>query len=405
VSSQGLQIYNTDEANRPLQRFVRLSGLVGLVGLILAAAAGALVGFHQFFQSYLFSYMFWLELSLGPLAIAMLHYLVGGRWGMALRRPLEAASRNILLMAVLFIPLALGTQHLYPWARPDVVAQDAILQHRTLFLNLPFFLIRAGIYFLVWTLLAYGLTRWARRPAYYADPEKRSRLGRLGAFGTILFGLTMSFAAVDWMKSTDPHWYSSIYPLLIITGQFLGGMAFGIALSPALAARTRLGWFITRNIYRDLGALLLSAVLIWAYIAFSQYLIIWSANIPHEVTWYLDRSGGWTWVLLFLLAGQFILPFMFLISLWAKRSPRILVTLSLIILFMRLVDYFWNIKPSFSPGVVSLHWMDILAVLAIGGLWLAAFAWNLARTPLVLPVNLEDPVDVRRRVEHPQAGS
>lgn len=382
-----LQFYPTDNDRSPLDRLMRLSGMVGLAALVLLGAGGFLAGFRPFLQAYLFSYMFILELSLGALAVALLHYLVGGRWGAIIRRPLEAAARSIWILIPLFIPIVLGLQYLYPWAQPEVVAADAVLQHRTPYLNLPFFLARAVVYFVVWGLLVWRLTAWSSRPEYTADPEQLSRFQRWSAFGLIFLGLTMSFAAIDWLQSLDPHWYSSIYPLLIIIGQVLGGLALAIFLTPGLAERTELGRFITRNQYRDLGAFLLAFVLVWAYMAFSQFLIIWGANLPHEVTWYLDRSGGWTVVYLVVLVVQFALPFMVLMSLSAKRNKRILVWLSGLILLMRLVDYLWQVKPTFSPGVVTLHWMDLLAPVALVSLWLAFFAWNMKRTPLILPVN------------------
>jgi hypothetical protein len=396
-------LYSTDELNPRLDQLVRLAGVAGLVGLLLFIAAGFLAGFRQFFQSYLFAYIFWLELSMGSLGLVLLHYLMGGRWGIFIRRTAEAAARNIWLLAVLFIPVILGVRYIYPWAQPEVVAADAVLQHRAAYLNLPFFLVRSAIYFLVWIVLVMRLTRWSSTPEYTADPEMVSRLQRRSAFGLILFGLTMSFAAVDWIKSIDPHWYSSIYPLLIIVGQVLGGLALALVLTPAFSARTILAKFLTPGLYRDLGAILLSAVLVWAYIAFSQYIIIWGANLPHEVTWFLDRSQGWMFVILVVITVQFVLPFMVLLSLRAKRNPKILAGLSAVILMMRLLDNFWQVKPTFSPGIVSVHWMDLLAPLALGGLWLAAFAWNLKRTPLALPHEppLSEEEERRRRRGQP----
>jgi hypothetical protein len=385
MTDRGLKIFPAEEANPLLDRWLRLGAMIGGAALLLFVLGGFLAGWLPFFQAYLFSYMFILELSLGPLLIALVHYLVGGRWGAVIRRPVEAAARTIWLLIPLFIPIVLGLGYLFPWAQPDVVAADYVLQHRTPYLNLPFFLVRAGIYFIVWVFLTVRLTGWSQRPEYILNPEQVSRFQRYAAFGLILVGLTMSFAAVDWLQSLDPHWYSSIYPLLIIVGQLLGGLALALLFTPTLAARTPLQRHITKNTYRDLGAFLLAFVLVWAYIAFSQYLIIWGANLPHEVTWYLDRSGQWSIVLLVIIFVQFVLPFLVLLSLAAKRSRRVLVTLSALILLMRLVDYFWQVKPTFSPGIISVHWLDLVAPIALGGLWLAFFAWNLRRTPLTLP--------------------
>lgn len=384
---RALRSYPAEGLDPYLARILRSGVFAGLIALAVFIGGGLLAGFQQFFRSYLFAYMFWLELSLGSLAVVLLHYLVGGGWGLMIRRILEAAAKNIWLLALLFAPLALGVMHLYPWAQPEVVAGDPILQHRALYLNLPFFLARAVVYFAVWILLALRLTRWSYYPERSADPDFRSRLQRSSAFGLIAYGLTMSFAAIDWLMALDPHWYSTIYSVLIVVGQLLAGLTFAIGLTPFAARHTRLGEVINRGHYRDLGALLLSFVLIWAYIAFSQYIIIWWANLPHEVTWYLNRSeGGWLYPGLLVFVVQFILPFMVLLSLWAKSNPRVLSALAGVILLARLIDYFWHVAPAFHPARFSIHWMDFLAPLAIGGVWAAGFAWHLRRTPLLLPL-------------------
>ena len=386
MTLKGLHNYEVQQMNPLLARWLRLAALAGLAALVLFVAGGFLAGFRQFFQSYLFAYMFWLELTLGGLAVAMLHYLVGGEWGVMIRRVAETAAKNVGLMALLFIPVAIGVQYLYPWAQPAVVAADEILQQRQPYMNVPFFIVRAAVYFGVWLVLT-RLTRWAYRPEYTTSLEMRSRLQRQSALGMIALGLSMSFAAVDWLMSLDAHWFSTIYPMLIVVGQILAGLAFAIALTPFLARRTPLGKIINSGHYRDLGALLLSFVLVWAYIGFSQYLIIWWANLPHDVSWYLVRSGGgWEYVGLAIYGIQFVLPFLVLLSVWAKSNPRVLILLSATILFMRLVDYYWHVAPAFSPGAITIHWMDLLAPVALGGIWTAVFAWNLRRTPLILPV-------------------
>jgi hypothetical protein len=386
-ASKEFRLYPAEELNPRLERLYRYGLAVGLIGLVILLVGAILTGFDSFFQAYLFSYLFWLELSLGPLAVALLHYLVGGGWGLMIRRVLEAAARNVWLMAILFIPILIGVRYLYPWAQPEVVATDAILQHRTPYLNLPFFIIRAVIYFGVWIFLLLPLTRWSNRPETFTDIELRSRVQRRSALGLILFGLTMTFAAVDWLKSVDAHWYSSIYPLLVITAQMLAGLALGIALTPFLARRTPLGEFITRNHYRDLGAMLLAFVMGWAYIGYSQYLIIWGANLPHETPWYIIRSqGGWGGLGVLVFVGLFGLPFLALISLWVKRNPPLLASIAFGILFFRLLDTYWNVMPAFYPQGVTVPWMALVAPLALGGLWVGMFAWNLKRTPLALPV-------------------
>jgi hypothetical protein len=402
MSSPRLRAYPIEEGSPHLERFIRIGLIAGLILLALFVLSGLLLGFQQFFRSYLFAYLFILELTLGSLAVVMLHYLVGGDWGMVIRRPAEAGAKTIWLTGLLFIPLLFGLGYLFPWAQPEVVAADATLQFRQPYLNLPFFIIRAVIYFAVWLFLAWRLTKWAYRPDYYLDPEMRSSLQRRGAFGLILYSLAMSFASIDWIMALDPHWFSMIYPVLIIVSHLLTGLALAIGVTPFLANRTALGEFITRLNYRDLGAMLLSFVLVWAYIAFSQYIIIWGANIPHDVTWYLDRTGPWTVLIMIVIIIQFVLPFMLLLSLWAKRNPTVLTFMAFAIIAMRILDYYWHVMPTFSPGRLSLHWMDFLAPLAFIGLWIAAFAFHLRRTPLLLiekqPKDVQGPAEKRTSV-------
>lgn len=402
MTRKELRSYEMEEAPTWLDRLRSVGLAAGLVGTVVLVVGAFLTGFDRFMQSYLFSYLFWLELGLGSLAIVLLHYLVGGGWGIAIRRVLEAGAKTLWLLALLFVPLVIGLPYLYLWARPEVVAADPLLQHKSLYLNVPFFILRAGLYFAVWIFLAWRLTSWSRQSEYHLEVAPRRRFQRLSAFGLILYGVTVSFAAMDWIMSLEPHWYSSIYGMLIIVGQVLGGLAFGIALTPLLARYPPLADFMNPGLYRDLGAMLLAVVMIWAYIAFSQLLIIWSGNLPFEVTWYLHRSqGGWLWVGLLVFAIQFVLPFLLLLSLWAKRDARVLASLGTVILAMRLVDYFWHVMPSFFPAGFTLHWMDIIAPIAIGGLWVAAFSWHLQRTPLLLPVVTEPGEGIERRGEQP----
>jgi hypothetical protein len=214
------------------------------------------------------------------------------------------------------------------------------------------------------------------------DPERRRIFQRFSAFGLMAYVLTMTFASIDWIMSLQPNWFSTAYGLVIISGQFLVGLAFAIAILPIVVRYRPISWISSPDLFRDLGALLLSAVVFWAYIAFFQLLIIWTGNLPREVTWYLYRStGGWAWLSLIVVVAQFLLPFLVLISLRAKRSLRLISILSLGVILAHLVYYYWEVAPVFSPGQFSFHWLDLVAPLAIGALWLAAFFWYFSRTP------------------------
>ena len=371
------------DVSLPELNHIRLGSLAaGIVALMLIAAGAFLSGLSQLLQSYLYAYMFWLGITLGSLAITLLYLMMGGGWGLVIRRVSEAASKTLWLSALLFVPILLGMPYLYPWARPDVVASDPLLQHKSLYLNVPFAIARAVLYFAIWGYLVRGLSRWSQRASQEIDPGDRRRFQRFSAFGLILYFLSMTFASVDWVMSLQPDWLSTIYGMLIVTGQALSGLAFAILLLPVLVQKDQLAEVITPRHYRDLGALLLTSVMLWAYLAFSQYLIIWYGNLPHEVSWYLDRTtGGWEWIGLVILIFQFALPFTFLISLRAKRNPRILTGLAILIVLVRLGEWFWEVVPAFHPSDFTIHWLDLITPVAIGGLWLAAFLWHFERTP------------------------
>lgn len=387
-----LQVFPMDEMRSGLERLLRLALIAALVAGLVYLAGYFLVGPFLFFQTYLFAFMFCLEFSLGALVLFLLYLLVNGGWGMIIRRIVEAASRTVWVMALLFIPLLFGLVYLYPWSRPEVVAADYLLAHKTPYLNVPFFIIRAVIYFAIWITLAYKVGGWARSPEHTTNVQFRRRMQRSAAFGLIIAGVTISFASIDWMMSLQYDWYSSIYGLLILSGQLLGSLAFAMLLTPLLARYHPLSSVITHSHYRDLGAIMLSIVLFWAYIAYSQYVIIWAGNLPFEVTWYLNRSdGGWLWVGIFIVVVQFALPFLALLSSNTKRNPRVLMGVGSLVIGVRLVDYFWHVAPAFRPGMLYVHWMDLVAPVALGAIWLAAFSWHLKRTPLVLPPDLEVP--------------
>jgi hypothetical protein len=361
--------------------------ITGLAAAGLAIAGLFLSGPEQFFRSYLAAYLFWSALPLGALVITMLHTLVGGNWGYPIRQSLEGASQTLWLAALMFVPLAFGLPYLYPWAQPDLVAASPVLQHKSLYLNVPFFLLRSGLYFAFLILFSRLILRRAQDPRSLADPLLKRRLQQLSAVGLVVYGLLMTFAAFDWIMSLQPEWVSTIFGMLTVLGQALAGMALGIALLPLFSARPPLvDWIIPRTI-RDLGALLLTLVVVWAYLAFSQYLIIWYGNIPREAIWYVTRfSGGWIWLILLVIAVQFLLPFAALLSLRAKRSLRVIAGLSLGILAMRWVDTYWQVMPAFSPEGLAFHWLDLVLPLALGGLWTAVYLWRLERTaPPPLP--------------------
>jgi hypothetical protein len=375
-------LVDSDPAAASLARWQRPALVLALVGLALALV-GAFLDWDQFWRSYLLAYLFWLEIGLGSLGLTMIHHLVGGRWSALIRRLMETGAMTLPLMAILFLPLTLGLTTLYPWTDPAHVQASPLLQLKTPYLNLPFFLGRAALYFAIWLGLAYLLNRWSLAQDRTGEAHWAGRLRRLSALGIILLMLTATFAAYDWMMSLEPEWYSSIYGLLFIIGQGLAGLALAIIGLRLLAQRynTAADW---TQAFNDLGNFLLGFVMIWAYFSFSQFLIIWSANIPEEAVWYVHRSqGGWLNVGIFLVAFHFALPFFLLLSRRVKRKAQLLTALALLIFCTRWVDLFWLIMPAFYPQGVRLHWLDLAIWLAMGGGWLAVFLWQwLGRAPL-----------------------
>jgi hypothetical protein len=374
-------------------RIQQRSLIIGVVGIVLLLIGALLVAEPaQFFRSYLIGYIFWMGIALGCLAICMLQHLSGGAWGLVIRRLLESATRTLPLMALLFLPLILGAYKygLYPWAVAEKVSSSKLLQHKAeYYLNMPFFLGRAVFYFGVWIGLTYFLNKWSREQDASSDPQITRRLQVLSGPGLVLYGLTVTFASIDWVMSLEPEWFSTIFGILFMGGQGVSAMAFVIAMAVLLAKREPMSRVFAPNHFHDLGKLLLAFVMLWAYFNFSQFLIIWAGNLPEEIPWYLHRlRGGWQWFGLALVVFHFALPFLLLLSRDLKRSARKLVGIAVLVIVMRFVDLFWMIAPEFSHGGFHIHWMDIIAPIGVGGLWLAAFMWQLKGRPL-LP--LRDP--------------
>jgi hypothetical protein len=366
----------------PLQRRFLLAGAVGAA----ISALGLFLNPTQFFQSYLMGYMFVLALTLGSLALGMVHQLSGGAWGVVIRRPIGAASRVLPILTALFLPIAFGMHHLYEWTHADVVARDAILQHKHLYLNTPFFLVRAAIYFAVWNGVSYFLNKWSLEQDRTGDPRLSRRMQQLSGGGLLAYGLCITFAAFDWMMSLDPHWFSTIYGMLIMGGQGLSAFAFLIAVLVWLSRRPPLNDIVVPGHFHDLSNLMLAFVMLWAYFAFSQYLLIWSGNLPEEIGWYIHRlQGGWRAVALVLVLFHFAVPFVLLLSRAVKREANTIVKVAIGILIARLVDLFWLIAPEFHTQGISVSWMDVVLPLTLTSIWLGCFVWQL-RGRAILPV-------------------
>ena len=369
-----------------VRRFQQRSLIVGAIFLLILAV-GLFLDRTQFFRSYLFAYAFWLGIAVGSLALLMLQHMTGGGWGFVIRRPLEAATRTLPLMLILFVPVIIGAHHLYPWTHREVLEESpALLEKARLYLNLPWFTVRAAIYFGIWLLLAFFLNRWSLEQDLHAAPLLTKRMRLLSGPGMVLFVFTVTFASIDWFMSLSPEWFSTIYGFIFVAAWGLSALAFAIAVLAALSKHEPMKNVAGHFHFHDLGKLLLALVMLWAYFAFSQFLIIWSGNLPEEISWYLPRINGvWGGIALAVVILHFAFPFLFLLSRSLKRDPHKLVMVAGLILVMRIVDLFWMIAPNFYEHFhVSL--LDIVAPIAIGGLWLSAFSWQLSKRALI-PIN------------------
>lgn len=379
------------------QRSLIVGVVFGLIALILAFLRP-----EQFFRAYLLGFMCWLGVSLGSMAILMIRHLTGGGWGMVIRRILGAAMRTLPLLALLFIPIILGMHRLYIWAQPlDQIADKHLREHlddiTKTYLTTNGFVIRAIFYFAIWNLLSYLLSHWSRQTDRAGAPDNTERFKAVAGPGLILYGFTISFAAIDWVMSLDPSWISTIFGLVILIGEVLSAMCFAVVVERILFNYKPMSEMLSPDFVHDHGKWMLTFVMVWAYFNYSQWLIIWAGNLPSEITYYMRRlNGGWGYVGLFIVIFHFAIPFGTLLSRPFKRNIRKLVWLAVWLMLMRYLDLFWIIEPNFST-TFHVTVADIVVPIAIGGFWLAYFFRNLGSLPL-LP--LYDPS--AGEVLHPQ---
>jgi len=347
-----------------LQSKLLIAGGVGAA----VCAIGLVMNPAQFVRSFLSAYVWLLSVTLGSLALVMVHQVSGGAWGVVIRRILGAATRTLPLLTILFIPIALGLHSLYPWVDAAHVADDPILQWKQPYLNVPFFLARAAIYFAAWNVIAYLLNKWSVEQDETGDP------------------------------AISRNWFSTIYGVLIMGGQALTAIAFSIVVLAWLARRAPLNDLITANHFHDLGNLMMGFTMLWTYFGFSQYLIIWAANIPEETEWYLHRTGhGWQYMALVLVVFHFAVPFMVLLHRAIKRNAAMVSKVAALILVMRFVDLYWLSAPAFAHGgEPHIHWLDVALPISLAAIWLGYFVYQL-RGRALLPFH--DP-EFREALKH-----
>jgi hypothetical protein len=366
---------NSMESIQPqLERVQRRAFLAGAIAVVLCVIFGFL-NKEQFLRSYLFAYIYWLTIPLGCTAILMLHNMTGGWWGYPIRRLLEAGTRTFALMAVLFVPVWLGMSHLYPWVQTPI---------KTWYLNPRFFTVRAVIYFGIWLTLSHFLNKWSSEQDKTGDPKLLTRLETISAPGLILWGIAVTYASIDWVMSLDPHWFSTMFGMIFMIIGALGAMSFVIFVLRMLSEYEPVKAIVTASQFNDLGNLLLTFVMLWAYLSFSQFIIIWAGNLKNEAPWYLTRAfGAWALIAVFLILLNFAIPFLLLLQRPMKRNLGALSMISGMLIVMGFLNVYWLIMPSLESDGPHFHPTDFLALIGIGGLWVGTFFWQLRKWPML----------------------
>jgi len=384
MSDSGRQ-FQIDAASPVKSRFEKTALIMGVLGLA-ACGVGYFIDPRQFFHSYLTAFAFWTTIALGGLFFVMLHHLTGATWSVVVRRQAETIMSVLPIMAVFFIPVLIGMPDLYRWTG-SAAASDHLLLHKAPYLNISFFAIRAAAYFGVWTALAILLYKTSIKQDEKHTQAIGDRMNKISAPGMLLFAISVTYSAFDWYMSQDPHWYSTMFGVYIFAGGLVSAPAFLTLISLSLRKRGILSDIITQEHYHDLGKLTFAFMVFWAYVSFSQYFLIWYANIPEETIWFGNRyRGGWKYVSILIAIGYFVLPFLLLISRGAKRKLGFLKIMVAWLLFMHWVDLYWIIMPNLKPQNAWISWIDPAAMLGIGGIVMWLF-WRKLFSRALVPVN------------------
>jgi hypothetical protein len=357
--------------------------VVGL-GASLALGLASEAARSQLWHSWLVGSLFVLSIALGGLFFVLIHHATQAGWSVVVRRIAEDAMAALPFLALLFLPLLLfGMGDLFRWSHAEAM-QDPLLLHKRPYLNVKFFVIRTVVYFAVWSALAFWFGRQSRLQDATGDHELTRRMRRGSAPGLILFALTVTFFAFDWLMSLKPEWYSTIFGVYFFAGSAMAFFAF-FALAVIAGRRNGLlAGVVTTEHQHDIGKLLLTFVAFWAYMAFSQFLLIWYANLPEETSFFAQRySGSWLTAGVVLVFGHFLVPFFLLLSRTVKRSPKALAVLAVWLLVMHLLDLYWLVMPKLHPVGIVPSLLDAAALIGCCGVFLAAFGGALRSRALV----------------------
>ncbi len=372
-------------------RLVRGGAGIGMVGLVLWVV-GVLIEPRQALTSYLFAYASVVTVIVGALIQVMISHVTGAHWFTVLRRLTTDLTGAMPALGVLALPILFGAPILYSWATPEALsvhARDLVLRKQA-WLNVPFFIVRGAVYVTVWLASSEVLRRWSLAQDHTTGDDTvvlTRRQRRISAVALVAVGLTLTFAAFDWLMSLEPTWYSSIYGAYVFAGGFLAALGV-IAVIAYVESRPGmpLDGSVTPEHFGALGKLLLTFVMFWGYIAFSQYFIIWIGDMPADVSWYVWRtSGSWGTLALVVAIGQFAIPFVLLLPRAPKRRPRLLAAIGAWLILMHLLDVYWLVLPALRPTAVHVSWLDFTSLLMIGGFTTATARWR-ARSHTAIPV-------------------
>jgi hypothetical protein len=393
--------YNAPAELNGLRSLALGVGGVAFVAIVI----GAFLDLEQALRSWLLGFIFWGGIGIGAIGLLLLQYLTGGAWGVVIRRTLEAASRTLPLIFILFLPIAFGVTNLYEWTH--LPADDHVIHARGWYMTVWGWTARSLVYFVFFGAMVYLLNKWSANQDKSKDHEEAAMwLGRATAFSgptMVIFALVVTFAVVDWVMTLEPHWFSTIWGLLFVAGWALSCICFTVVFLGYLHDKAPMNRVLGRRHFHDVGKLMLALVMVWAYFNFSQYLIIYSGNIPEETVWFIKRStGGWGWIAWILILFHFAVPFVTLLQQGLKRRPARLAAVAFFILFIRIVDMFFLIGPSprihphGEQGAFIVSWMDFVAPIAVGGFWVAYFLTELKKRPMV---PIMDPF-LEKAIEH-----
>lgn len=352
--------------------------------------AGILIDSKRIWFSFLTSSLFVLFLSLGGLFFTSVQHVSKAGWSVNIRRFMEGFSAYIPIGFLFALPLLFAWDSLYPWMKPEYVAKDYLLQHKAPYLNWTFFLIRLTLFFGIWIFFARKLVSLSLKQDETGEESLTEKSLIYSVPFLILFALSFSFFSFDVLMSLEPHWFSTIFAVYTFAGCF---QSFIAALILLVIYFRRTGVvspdLVNENHLHDLGKFLLGLCVFWAYIAFSQYMLIWYANLPEEAVYYLHRSGGdWKWLSLFLILFKFIVPFLFLLPRWVKRDETSMILVSLLILVAQYADLYWMVYPQFDHEHIRFGWMEIGLLLGFIGLFLFSIFHFFGKHPLI---PLKDP--------------